>query len=70
MSKMANKSLIGAFVIGAVALAVIAVTIFGSGKFFQKIQTFVLFFEGSVKGLSVGSPVMFRGVKIGDVKEI
>jgi paraquat-inducible protein B len=70
MSKMANKSLIGAFVVGAIALAVISVIIFGSGKFLSKLQTYVLYFQGSVKGLSVGSPVLYRGVKIGEVKDI
>jgi paraquat-inducible protein B len=70
MSKMANKSLIGAFVIGAIALAVISVIIFGSGKFFRKQLDFITYFQGSIKGLSVGSPVTFRGVKIGEVKNI
>jgi len=70
MSKMANKSLIGAFVIGAIALAVISVIIFGSGKFFRKQLEFIMYFQGSIKGLSVGSPVIFRGVKIGEVKDI
>jgi paraquat-inducible protein B len=70
MSKMANKSLIGAFVIGAIALAVIAVIVFGSGKFFKRQLEFITFFQGSIKGLSVGSPVIFRGVKIGEVKDI
>jgi len=32
MSKPANKTLIGAFVIGALALAVVAVVVFGSGR--------------------------------------
>jgi paraquat-inducible protein B len=67
---MANKSLIGAFVVGAIALAVISVIIFGSGKFFRKQLQFITFFQGSIKGLSVGSPVTFRGVKIGEVKNI
>jgi len=70
MSKLANKSLIGAFVIGAIALAVIAVIIFGSGKFLRKTQKYVMFFQGSVKGLSIGSPVIFRGVRIGEVTDI
>ena len=70
MSKMANKSVIGAFVIGAIALAVIAVIIFGSGKFFKRQLQFITFFQGSIKGLNVGSPVIFRGVKIGEVKDI
>ena len=70
MSKAASKTLIGAFVIGAIALAVIAVIIFGSGKFFTKRPVYVMFFEGSVKGLNEGSQVNFRGVKIGSVKDI
>jgi paraquat-inducible protein B len=44
--------------------------VFGSGKFFQQKSMQVLFFEGSVKGLSVGAPVKFRGVDIGEVKNI
>lgn len=70
MSKPASKTLIGAFVLGALALAVIAVVVFGSGKFFTKKIVYVMFFEGSVKGLNIGSPVVFRGVKIGSVKDI
>jgi len=70
MSKAASKTLIGAFVLGAIALAVLAVMIFGSGKIFSKRPVYVMFFEGSVKGLNEGSPVNFRGVKIGSVKDI
>ncbi len=70
MSKQANKTLIGAFVIGALALAVIGILIFGSGKFFTELPKFVLFFEGSVNGLNVGAPVTFKGVKIGTVTDI
>lgn len=70
MSKAANKTMIGAFVLGAVALAVIAVLIFGSGKFFTTKQYYELYFQGSVQGLDLGSPVMFRGVKIGSVTDV
>jgi paraquat-inducible protein B len=65
-----NQAVIGAFVIGAVVLAVVGVIVFGSGKMFQKVDKFVLYFEGSVKGLNVGAPVTFRGVKIGSVTGI
>ncbi len=70
MSKPASKTLIGVFVVGALALAVIAVVIFGSGKFFGDKTVDVMYFEKSVKGLNIGSPVVFRGVKIGSVKNI
>lgn len=70
MSKKANKTLIGAFVVGAVALLVSIILIFGSGKFFTERDSYVLYFEGSVKGLNTGAPVMFRGVKVGSVTDI
>ena len=70
MSKKASKSLIGAFVIGAIALIIAGVVIFGSGKLFAPVKKFVMVFEGSVKGLNVGSAVTFRGVKIGVVTDI
>ena len=70
MSKPANKTMIGAFVLGAVALTVAAIILFGSGRFFKDTDTWVAFFPGSVAGLSVGSPVVFRGVQVGQVTEI
>ena len=70
MSKQANKTAIGAFVVGAVVMAVAAVIIFGSGKFFTATETYVAYFSGSVKGLRVGAPVVFRGVRIGQVTKI
>jgi phospholipid/cholesterol/gamma-HCH transport system substrate-binding protein len=70
MSKPANKTMIGAFVVGAVALAVVAIVLFGSGKFFRKTSLWLTFFQGSVRGLNVGSPVLFRGVQIGQVTDI
>jgi paraquat-inducible protein B len=70
VARQARKTLIGAFVVGAVALAAVAIVVFGSGKFFQKRLTFVMFFSGSITGLSVGSPVEFRGVRVGQVTKI
>jgi paraquat-inducible protein B len=70
MSKKTNKTLIGGFVVGALALVVVAVLIFGGGKFFSEKSKYVLYFEGSVKGLNVGAPVIFKGIRIGSVTEI
>jgi paraquat-inducible protein B len=70
MSKQASKSLIGAFVLGAIVLVVAGIVVFGSGKFLTKVNRSVMFFEGSVKGLQVGAPVVVRGVHIGHVTDI
>ncbi len=71
MSKSPNKTLIGAFTAGAVVLLVTAVAVFGSGKLFKSdTAQFVMFFEKSISGLNIGSPVMFRGVPIGRVTAI
>ncbi|MGE5840006.1 MAG: MlaD family protein [Deltaproteobacteria bacterium] len=70
MSKPVSKSMIGLFVVGAITLIVVAIGVLGSGKLFKEQVPFVMVFEGSVKGLNVGSPVVFRGVKIGTVSSI
>ena len=70
MIRKANKTLIGAFVIGALVLFIIAISVFGSGMMFKRSDKYVLYFDGSVKGLSVGAPVIFRGVKIGNISDI
>ena len=70
MSKQANPKVIGGFVMGAVILSVAAVLVFGSGQLLSEKVEFVLFFEGSLAGLNVGSPVAFRGVKVGSVSDV
>jgi paraquat-inducible protein B len=70
MSQRVSPTLIGAFVLGAVLLAVMAVVLIGSGRYFRRTYGFVLYFPGSVNGLRVGAPVKFRGVEIGSVEDI
>lgn len=70
MSKQANKTVIGIFVVGAIALVVAAVLILGSGKLFKQTFKAVCYFEGSVGGLNVGAPVVLKGVKIGSVTDV
>ena len=70
MSAKANKTMIGVFVLGAIALALGAVIALGSGLFFTKSYRCIMFFPNSVSGLQIGSPVLFRGVPIGSVKDI
>ena len=70
MSKKANPTFIGAFVVGAIVLVIGAVTILGSGRLFGKAHEFVLYFEGSVSGLREGAPVKYKGVEIGSITKI
>jgi paraquat-inducible protein B len=70
MSRKYDPAAVGAFVLGAVLLAILAVVFFGSGKFFRETTTHVSYFPGSIKGLEVGAPVTFRGVRVGSVTDI
>jgi paraquat-inducible protein B len=70
MSQKASPTAIGAFVLGAVALIITGLLTFGSGKFLKDVETYVLVFRGNTKGLNIGAPVSFRGVKFGSVTDI
>jgi phospholipid/cholesterol/gamma-HCH transport system substrate-binding protein len=70
MSRRANPTLVGAFVLGAVILLFVGVTLFGSGMLFRKTFPFVCYFKGDISGLNVGAPVKFNGVEIGAVTSI
>jgi len=70
VNKKISPTMIGAFVIGAVALIVIAIIVFGSGRLFRQSRDFVLYFDNSVNGLRIGAPVKIKGVEIGSVKDI
>jgi paraquat-inducible protein B len=70
MAKRANAKLIGGFVTGAIGLVIVGALAFGGGQFLVKKEKAVLFFQGSLSGLDAGSPVTFRGVKIGTVTNV
>jgi len=70
MGKRFSPTLVGAFVLGAIALGIITIVLLGSGRFFTGKSTYVLYFDRDVNGLRVGAPVKFRGVDIGTVDAI
>lgn len=70
MGRRGNPAVVGAFVVAGIALAIGAVLAFGAGLFGGRRYPYVAYFSGSVNGLSVGAPVKFRGVQIGQVKSI
>jgi paraquat-inducible protein B len=70
LSRKTHSTLIGGFVLGALGLALAAIFLLAGGDLWQKKTRYVMYFEGSVYGLKVGAPVVFRGVTIGSVKSI
>jgi len=70
MKQKAKLSIIGGFVVGACLLAAGMVIMFGAGEYFKDKERFVLYFDDSLKGLDVGAPVRFMGVKVGNVTGI
>ena len=65
-----NPALVGAFLLGAAALVVASLLVFGGGKYFKSQQLWQAHFDESVKGLAIGAPVTFRGVPVGSVTDI
>lgn len=70
MSRQANPTLIGAFVLGALVLGTIATLLLAGGHWFQERRQHIMYFRQVGQGLQVGAPVVFLGVKVGTVKEI
>jgi paraquat-inducible protein B len=70
MSKRANPTVIGVFVLVAVALVITGILTLGGLELFKEEIRAVAFFDGDVAGLAVGSPVLFRGAQLGQVSKI
>lgn len=70
MQKKATATIIGSFVLGAAALVVAGVILFGSGRYFKDTLKYVSYFDGDVKGLNSGATVNFRGVQVGEVTDV
>jgi paraquat-inducible protein B len=70
MARRANPTLIGAFVLAAIALAVGLVVFLGSWSFRAQTRHFVVVFKTSLHGLSTGALVTIRGVPVGKVTDI
>jgi phospholipid/cholesterol/gamma-HCH transport system substrate-binding protein len=70
METRASYILVGTFVLGLIG-AMIGIAIWFAGIEFDKTPTqYLSYFEGDVTGLGVGSPVRYRGVPVGSVRDI
>jgi len=65
-----NPALLGLFVVGALVLLFATVFTVAGGKLFASKQRVVMHFGGSIYGLQVGAPVVFRGVRLGSVSSV
>ncbi|MBR6466979.1 MAG: MCE family protein, partial [Desulfovibrio sp.] len=70
MSLSSHKTAVGFFSIAGVALLVFGLVALGGGRFWKTENEYVLYFGSSVSGLSIGAPVVFRGVPLGSVTHI
>lgn len=70
MASKANHWKLGLFVVLGLLVAFLGVVVLGASRFDKATLPFVTYFDESVQGLDIGSPVKFRGVKIGSVSRI
>ncbi|QHE85658.1 MlaD family protein [Hydrogenophaga sp. BPS33] len=70
MKRKANPTLIGTFVVAAIALIAVAIIALAGSNYFTRTERTVMYFSGSVYGLQVGAPVVFRGVRVGSVESV
>ncbi|BDG02347.1 MlaD family protein [Anaeromyxobacter oryzae] len=70
MPRKFDPKLVGAFVVAAVALGIVAAVYLGAGRVLQHRVKFVVVFAEDLAGLEVDAPVKFRGVPVGRVSSI
>jgi len=70
MSAPTNRWKLGAFVVGSVVIGVAAAIVLTAETMRVAAVTYTSYFDEAVTGLEVGSPVRYRGVKIGNVSAI
>lgn len=71
MRRTPNKKMIGLFTLTGIVCFFGAIGIFLGDKLFVKDEDLlVMYFDESIKGLTVGSPVVLQGVEIGQVYKI
>ena len=70
MASQGTKFSVGLFVASGMIILVLALVWLGMSRVFEKGYYYVTYFNESVQGLSVDSPVKYRGVSIGRVDRI
>lgn len=70
MASIKTQFSVGLFVIIGFAIAAVMIIWLGMSHYFEKGRYYVCYFDESVQGLDIDSPVKYRGVSIGRVEGI
>ncbi len=70
METRGHYVLIGAFVLGIAALALLAVLWLGKHSLDREFDYYEVYFQEAVTGLAKGSPVQYNGIQIGEVQSL
>lgn len=70
MKTKASPAVVGAFVLGALALGLVALLSFGGFNLFAHPERFVVYFAEPTHGLDAGSLVSLSGVRVGRVVDL
>ncbi|HVM49634.1 MAG TPA: MlaD family protein [Candidatus Acidoferrum sp.] len=65
-----NPVILGAFIIGAIAIIVIAFLALSSTNIFQATGRFVIYLPNSAQGVNAGTSVSLQGVRLGQVGQV
>ncbi len=64
------KFYVGLFIAAGIGLAIVTIILLGMNRFLEKGQFYAVYFNESVQGLKIDSPVKYRGVSIGHIERI
>lgn len=70
MSEARRPTIIGAFLLGGLALLAAGILMLSRDSWFSQPREYVVYFTGALDGLDVGADVTYRGVKVGTVQDI
>jgi ABC-type transporter Mla subunit MlaD len=68
--KLSSPFLIGFFVFTSVIIILTTIIWLGASHFLQENEKYVTYFDNSIQGLEVGSPVKYQGVPVGSISQI
>jgi len=70
MASQKSKFTVGLFIAAGTGIALVAIIWLGMSRFFEKGRYYATYFNESVQGLDIDSPVKYRGVFVGRVDNI